>query len=150
MRNEFTAIYELYEESPEPFYFARCAELIGVGAKGKTIDEARARLSAAIRLTLEERGAKGMEEIQIHVSPEASRETVVVQSLRNEFTAVVEWGEGWYIAFCPELPAANGQGKTKEEAKQSLAGAILMLLEDRRNDSFRGIPDEAFCEVIVV
>ena len=150
MRNEFTAIFELHEESSEPFYFARCAELIGVGAKGKTIDEARAKLSEAIQLALEERGAKGMEEIQIHISPEASRETVVVQSLRNEFTAVVEWGEGWYIAFCPELPAANGQGKTKEEAKQSLAGAILMLLEDRRNDSFRGIPDEAFCEVIVV
>ena len=150
MRNEFTAIFELYVESPEPFYFARCAELIGVGAKGKTIDEARAKLSEAIRLTLKERGPKGMEEIQIHVSPEASPETVVVQSLRNEFTAVIGWGEGWYIAFCPELPAANGQGKTKEEAKQSLAGAILMLLEDRRNDSFRGIPDEAFCEVIVV
>ncbi len=150
MRNQFTAIFELYEESPEPFYFARCAELTGVGAKGKTIDEARAKLSEAIRLTLEERGAKGMEEIQIHVSPEASRETVVVQSLRNEFTAVVEWGEGWYIAFCPEMPSANGQGRTKEEAKQSLVGAILMLLEDSRNDSFRGIPDEAFCEVIVV
>ena len=28
MRNEFTAIFELYEESPEPFYFARCAELV--------------------------------------------------------------------------------------------------------------------------
>ena len=73
MSNEFTAIFELYEESPEPFYFARCAELIGVGAKGKTIDEARAKLSEAIRLTLEERGAKGMEEIQIHVSPGFTR-----------------------------------------------------------------------------
>ena len=91
-----------------------------------------------------------MEEIQNYVSPEPTGETVVVQSLRNEFTAVVEWGEEWYIAFCPEMPAANGQGRTKEEAKQSLASAILMLLEDQRNDSFRGIPDEAFCEVIVV
>ena len=150
MRNEFTAIFELYEESPEPFYFARCAELIGVRAEGKTIDEARDRLSEAIRLALEQRGAKGMEEIRINVSPDATSETVVVQSLRNEFTAVVEWGEGWYIAFCPELPAANGQGKTKEEAKQSLASAILMLLEDSSNDSFRGIPDAALCEVIVV
>ena len=150
MRNEFTAIFELYEESAEPFYFARCAELIGVRAEGKTIDEARARLSEAIRLALEERGAKGMEDIRIHVSPDAKSEPVVVQSLRNEFTAVVEWGEEWYVAFCPEMPAANGQGKTREEAKLSLASAILMLLEDSRNDSFRGIPDEAFCEVIAV
>ena len=150
MSNEFTAIFELHEESSEPFYFARCAELIGVGAEGKTIDEAHAKLSEAIRLALEERGAKGMEEIQIHVAHEATRETVVVQSLRNEFTAVIDWGEDWYIAFCPEMPSANGQGKTKEEAKQRLAGAILMMLEDSRNDSFRRIPDEAFCEVIVV
>ena len=79
MSNEFTAIFELHEESSEPFYFARCAELIGVGAEGKTIDEAHAKLSEAIRLALEERGAKGggakgMEEIQIHVAHEATRE----------------------------------------------------------------------------
>lgn len=150
VRNEFTAIFEMYEESSEPLYFARCAELIGVGAKGKTIDEARANLSEAIRLALEERGERGMQEIQDYVSPEPTRETLVVQSLRNEFTAVIERGEDWYIAFCPEMPSANGQGKTREEAKQSLADAILMLLEDSRNDSFRGIPNEAICEVIVV
>lgn len=60
MRNEFTAIFEFYDESAEPFYYARCAELVGVGAKGKAIEEARANLSEAIRFALEERGAENM------------------------------------------------------------------------------------------
>ena len=49
MRNEFTAIFELDDESrPEPFYFANCVEMPGVGAEGKTIDETRAKLAEAI------------------------------------------------------------------------------------------------------
>ena len=91
-----------------------------------------------------------MQEVLYDISPDATKETVVVQSLRNEFTAVVEWSEGWYVAFCPEMPAANGQGKTKEAAKRNLAEAILLLLEDRRDDGLRGVPDEAIIEVIVV
>ena len=151
MRNEFTAIFELDDESrPEPFYFANCVEMPGVGAEGKTIDETRANLTNAIRMALEERSAKTMQEVLYDISPDATKETVVVQSLRNEFTAVVEWSEGWYVAFCPEMPAANGQGKTKEAAKGNLAEAILLLLEDRRDDGLRGVPDEAIIEVIVV
>ena len=32
----------------------------------------------------------------------------------------------------PEIPGANGQGATKEEARQSLRDAIALILEDRR------------------
>ena len=32
--------------------------------------------------------------------------------MHNEFTAVIE-DEDWYIAYCPEIPARYGQGKTK-------------------------------------
>ena len=50
MRNEFTAIFELDDESrPEPFYFANCPEIIGARAEGKTMDEARDKLAEAIR-----------------------------------------------------------------------------------------------------
>ncbi|MYE54141.1 MAG: type II toxin-antitoxin system HicB family antitoxin, partial [Chloroflexi bacterium] len=45
--------------------------------------------------------------------------------MRNEFTAVIEHDEIWYIAYCPEIPGANGQGKTIDEAKESLADAIV-------------------------
>jgi predicted RNase H-like HicB family nuclease len=52
--------------------------------------------------------------------------------MRNEFTAIIEQDEGWYVAYSPEIPGANGQGRTKEEAIESLRGAIALILEDRR------------------
>ena len=61
--------------------------------------------------------------------------------MHNEFTAIIEQDEGWFIAYCPEIPGANGQGRTVEECRQSLAGAIALILEDRRQDSLRGAPD---------
>ena len=61
----------------------------------------------------------------------------------NEFTAVVEHDGEWMIAFCPEIPGANGQGRTKAEALDSLAKAIALILEDRREDGLRGLPPDA-------
>ena len=70
--------------------------------------------------------------------------------MRNEFTAVMERDGDWYIAYCPEIPGANGQGRTKEEARASLAGAIALILEDRREDSLRGVPADAEHGTVVV
>ena len=52
--------------------------------------------------------------------------------MRNEFTAIIERDGEWFIAYCPEIPGANGQGRTKQEARESLAEAIALILEDRR------------------
>ncbi|MDC4203698.1 MAG: type II toxin-antitoxin system HicB family antitoxin [Candidatus Manganitrophus sp.] len=68
----------------------------------------------------------------------------------NEFTAIIEQDGKWYIAYSPEIPGANGQGHTKEEALQSLSDAIALILEDRREDALRGIPSEAIREKVVV
>jgi len=57
--------------------------------------------------------------------------------MHNEFTAVVERDGEWYIAYCHEVPGANGQGRTKDEAKESLGEAIALILEDRRSDGHR-------------
>ena len=70
--------------------------------------------------------------------------------MRNEFTAVIERDGDWYIAYCPEVPGANGQGRTKTEAKQSLAAAIALILEDRRADGLRGVPADAERDTVVV
>ena len=35
--------------------------------------------------------------------------------VRNEFTAIILQDEEWYVAFCLEISAANGQGKTRED-----------------------------------
>jgi predicted RNase H-like HicB family nuclease len=68
----------------------------------------------------------------------------------NEFTAVFERDGDWWLAYSPEIPGANGQGKTKEEARQSLADAIALILEDRREDGLRGVPKDAERETVVV
>jgi len=57
--------------------------------------------------------------------------------MRNEFTAVVERDGDWFVAYCPEIPGANGQGRTKEECLRSLSEAIALVLEDRRKDGLR-------------
>ena len=48
-------------------------------------------------------------------------------SMKNEFTAIIEQDGEWYIAYCPEIPGANGQGKTSEEARENLAEAIMLI-----------------------
>ncbi len=70
--------------------------------------------------------------------------------MRNEFTAIFERDGEWHIAYCPEIPGANGQGRTKDEARTSLAEAIALILEDRREDSLRGVPADAECETVIV
>ena len=70
--------------------------------------------------------------------------------MRHEFTAVYERDADWIVAYCPEVPGANGQGRSKAEARESLAAAIALVLEDRRTDGLRGVPDDAEKEVISV
>jgi len=70
--------------------------------------------------------------------------------MHNEFTAVIEEDGEWYIGYCPEIPGANGQGHTIEECRKSLAEAISLILEDRREDARRGIPSDARQETITI
>ncbi|TMB14244.1 MAG: type II toxin-antitoxin system HicB family antitoxin [Deltaproteobacteria bacterium] len=70
--------------------------------------------------------------------------------LKNEFTAIIERDGKWFIAYCPEIPGANGQGRTKAEARQSLAGAIALILDDRLRDGLRALPRDAVREKVVV
>ncbi len=70
--------------------------------------------------------------------------------MRNEFTAVIERDDDWYVAYCPEIPGANGQGRTIEECRKNLAEAISLILEDRREDALRGVPRDAIREILVV
>ncbi len=86
--------------------------------------------------------------------PDDTQATFIYQKpeavVRNEFTAILLRDEDWYVAFCLEISAANGQGKTREDALENLAEAILLYMEMRREDGLRGVPTEAIREVIVV
>lgn len=70
--------------------------------------------------------------------------------MRNEFTAIVERDGNWYIAYCAEVPGANGQGRTREECLQNLREAIELILQHRREDSLRSLPPDAERELVVV
>lgn len=70
--------------------------------------------------------------------------------MSNTYSAIFERDEGWYIAYCPEIPGANGQGRTKEEAQQSLVSAIELILSDRREDALKGLPPDAERETVTV
>ena len=66
--------------------------------------------------------------------------------MTNEFTAIYEQDGDWMIGYCPEVPGANGQGRTKDECRESLAEAIALILEDQRQDALRGVPNDAETE----
>jgi predicted RNase H-like HicB family nuclease len=70
--------------------------------------------------------------------------------MRNEFTVIIERDGDWHIAYCPEIPGANGQGRTKEGARENLADAIALVLEDRREDALRGVPANAVRETVTL
>ncbi len=71
--------------------------------------------------------------------------------MKGEFTAIIETApEGGYWAICPEVPGANGQGETIEEAKAGLREAIQLILEDRKADILRGLPEDAIQEKVLV
>ncbi|MEX1117307.1 MAG: type II toxin-antitoxin system HicB family antitoxin [Terrimicrobiaceae bacterium] len=58
-------------------------------------------------------------------------------------TAEINREGEWFVAFCPEIPEANGQGRTQEECVESLRQAILMLVEDRQEDARKRLKDES-------
>ena len=48
----------------------------------------------------------------------------------NRIHEIIERDEGWYLACCPEVPGANGQGRTLAECLDSLKAAMELILED--------------------
>lgn len=70
--------------------------------------------------------------------------------MHNEFTAIVEQDGPWYVAYCAEVPGANGQGKSREECLANLREAMTLILEHRREESLRGLPPDAKSEPVVI
>lgn len=95
-----------------------------------------------------------MEQLTKTLIPEDSEATFAYRKqeflVTNEFTAVIEQGEEWLVAHCPEIPGAIGQGRSREDVLENLAEAILLMLEVEREERLREIPIEAVREVIIV
>ena len=56
-------------------------------------------------------------------------------SFKVSITPKIQKDGEWYVAFCPEVPEANGQGRTPEESVKSLEEGVESVLQDRRADA---------------
>lgn len=63
--------------------------------------------------------------------------------MKAEFTAVFQKVAEGYIAFVEELPGANTQGATLEEARENLAEAVQMVLEAYRELAAERVADDS-------
>jgi predicted RNase H-like HicB family nuclease len=71
--------------------------------------------------------------------------------VKGELTAVIEpAAEGGYWAICLEVPGANGQGDTVQDAKADLVAAVELILQDREEDILRGLPSDAIREPLMI
>lgn len=59
--------------------------------------------------------------------------------MENRFTAVFERDGDWWVAYVEELPGANTQGKTLEEARENLKESVALVLEANRELAERGL-----------
>ena len=55
--------------------------------------------------------------------------------MKIEFTAIFQEVDEGYIAFVEELPGANSQGDTLDEARSNLKEAVQLVLESNREIS---------------
>jgi len=70
--------------------------------------------------------------------------------MKLRFTAIIERGDKFLVASCPELPEANGQGKTRAAALRDLAASIQSVLEYRREEALaHSSPDAERTTVLV-
>lgn len=54
----------------------------------------------------------------------------------NSLTAVYEFIDGWWIGSVEELPGANVQARTIDEAREDLKEAVALVLEANRKLAF--------------
>ena len=52
--------------------------------------------------------------------------------MQIKFAAVFEQVNEWWIGYVEELPGANTQGKTLEEARENLKEAVQLIIEANR------------------
>ncbi len=50
---------------------------------------------------------------------------------KYHFAAIIEKDEDGYFAYCPDLQGCYTSGETFEEARENLADAIRLHIEDR-------------------
>ena len=52
--------------------------------------------------------------------------------MESRFTAVFQREGKWWIGYIEELPGANTQGRTLDEARENLKEAVVLIIEANR------------------
>ncbi len=60
--------------------------------------------------------------------------------MKCTFTAVFEKVNDWYIGYIEELPGANTQDKTLEEARENLREAVELILKSNKKYIAKQMP----------
>jgi hypothetical protein len=68
----------------------------------------------------------------------------------NKFMAVVEQVEGKYTAYCPEIPEAKVEGRTKTEVLVALRVAVVQILDERRGRAIDSASPNAVFDTISI
>jgi len=59
--------------------------------------------------------------------------------MKRKFQAVITRDGDSFIGSCPEVPGANGQGRSVEECLDNLRDAIVLILEDSGDEPPDGV-----------
>ena len=60
-----------------------------------------------------------------------------VFSMKNQFTAIIQKEEDWWIGWIEEVSGVNAQERTKEKLIESLKEALLDIIELNREEARR-------------
>ena len=69
--------------------------------------------------------------------------------MTQNYTAVIQKDEGWWIGWIQEIPGVNGQERTKDELLESLRITLLEMIEDNRKEAICRTAGESFEEVTI-
>ena len=158
------------EDAPdESCYLAFCEEVPAAGGHGRTPQQALEDLSTNVELWLD----SYRDHLRADLMPGAERATLSVnrsdsnhlchrvelkrtdrvnrvRTPRGAYTAIIEASDDWLLARCPEVPGANGQGRTRSEVLENLADAIDLLLLERRAENLSRMPADAEVAMVIV
>lgn len=67
----------------------------------------------------------------------------------QNYTAVIQKSDGWWIGWIQEIPGVNGQERTKDELLEALRITLREMIEYNREEAIRRTENEAFEEVTI-
>ena len=68
----------------------------------------------------------------------------------NNYTAVVQQTDRWWIGWIEEIPGVNSQGETREELLENLRSALHEALEMNRQEARAAVEGDYVEEKIAV